>query len=402
MQVTHVKRDVGKDGLIKRWTNGVAVDEQTLIQAEKVAKMPFIYKHVALMPDCHLGKGATVGSVIPTKKAIIPAAVGVDLGCGMIAAKLSTDAADLPDHLGAIRAEIEKLVPVGNGRGGEFGEAPTASLNAWRKVSEGFDEIISRHPKLRSAKNPAKQVGTLGGGNHFIEVCLDEEDNVWLMLHSGSRGIGNKIGTYFISKAKEEMLKANASLPDRDLAYLTEGTQNFDDYWNAVKWAQQYAALNREVMLARVLKAVNSGLKKKAKIVGKEINCHHNYASLEHHFGEDVYVTRKGAISAREGEMGIIPGSMGARSYIVRGLGNPQSFSSCSHGAGRVMSRSEAKRRFSVKDHVKATEGVECKKDASVLDETPGAYKNIDAVMAAQADLVEPVYRLKQVVCVKG
>jgi len=401
MRVLQVKHQHGT-GLVKHWTEGVQVDENTMEQAKNVAKLPFIFRHVALMPDCHLGKGATVGSVIPTKKAIIPAAVGVDLGCGMMAARLNLNARDLPESLKMVRSTIESLVPVGNGKGGNHKGTPTLSLNRWRSISDDFETIIASHPKLRSSRNPVEQIGTLGGGNHFIEICLDEKDNVWVMLHSGSRGIGNQIGTYFISLAREEMRRFHINLPERDLAYLPEGSKYFDDYWFAVKWAQDYAFKNREVMMANILKALTESLKRPIRVVDKEINCHHNYVSLENHFGENVYVTRKGAISAREGEMGIIPGSMGTRSYIVRGKGNDESFHSCSHGAGRAMSRTEAKRRFSVEDHIRATEGIECRKDEGVIDETPSAYKDIDAVMKAQADLVETVSQLKQVVCVKG
>lgn len=401
MQVKHVKTDQGT-GLVKHWTEGVPMDENTLQQAVNVAQLPFVFRHVALMPDCHLGKGATIGSVIPTKKAIIPAAVGVDLGCGMMAAKLNLTANDLPDSLVKMRSDIEAVIPVGNGAGGNHKMASNSTLTQWRSIVDDFETILEKHPKIRPSKNPAEQIGTLGGGNHFIEVCLDEDDQVWIMLHSGSRGVGNLIGTYFISLAKEEMKRFHINLPDRDLAYLPEGSEYFNDYWFAVKWAQDYALKNREVMMKNILKAVGGTLSRSIRVVEKEINCHHNYVSLEHHFGENVYVTRKGAIRARVGDMGIIPGSMGARSYIVKGKGNADSFHSCSHGAGRTMSRTEAKRRFSVNDHIKATAGIECRKDEGVIDETPSAYKDIDAVMKAQADLVEPVYRLRQVVCVKG
>jgi len=403
MLVTQVKREEGQGvGLVKHWTEGVDVDQKTIEQAMNVAKLPFIHKHVALMPDCHLGKGATIGSVIPTKKAIIPAAVGVDLGCGMMAAKLNLNASQLPDSLKNVRSSIESMVPVGNGRGGSHRETSTASLNKWRMIVDDFETIVDRHPKLKPSRNPVEQMGTLGGGNHFIEICLDESENVWVMLHSGSRGIGNKIGMYFISLAKEEMRKFHINLPDRDLSYLPEGSEYFDDYWLAVKWAQEYAFKNRELMMKSILVSLEKSLKLPIRVVEKEINCHHNYVSLENHYGENVYVTRKGAIRARKDELGIIPGSMGTKSYIVRGKGSVESFHSCSHGAGRAMSRTEAKRRFTVEDHVKATEGIECRKDGGVIDETPAAYKDIDAVMLAQSDLIEPVTRLRQVVCVKG
>ncbi len=403
MQVIHVKREQGEDtGLVKHWTNGVSVDINTIEQAKNVAKLPFIYKHVALMPDCHFGKGATVGSVIPTRKAIIPAAVGVDLGCGMMAAKLNLVANDLPESLVNVRSLIESKIPVGNGKGGRHKSAPTESQNKWRSIVDDFEMIMKKHPKLKPSMNPVRQIGTLGGGNHFIEICLDEDQSVWIMLHSGSRGIGNKIGTYFISLAKEEMQKFHIDLPDKDLAYLPEKSKHFDDYWFSVKWAQEYAYMNRDAMMKNVIKALRESFKQPIQVIEKEINCHHNYVALENHFGENIYITRKGAIRARKGDMGIIPGSMGDRSYIVRGKGNIQSFHSCAHGAGRRMSRSEAKRRITLEEHIKATEGVECRKDLGVIDETPSAYKDIDAVMNAQADLVESVYRLKQVVCVKG
>jgi len=401
MLVTTVKTEHGT-ALIKHWTEGVFLDEGTMRQARNLASLPFIYKHVALMPDCHLGKGATIGSVIPTRHAIIPAAVGVDLGCGMIAVETDLTANDLPDSLHDLRIAIEEEIPVGNGRGGDYTEVPNESLKAWRLLNDEFEQIQHRHKKLKITRNPAAQIGTLGGGNHFIEVCLDEKGNVWLMLHSGSRGIGNHIGNYFIALAREEMRRFHINLPDRDLAYLKEGTLYFDDYWFAVKWAQRYAYANREVMMSHLIRAVQTTLRRPLRLVGQAINCHHNYVDLEYHYGERVYLTRKGAIRARSGDPGIIPGSMGAKSYIVKGKGNPESFCSCSHGAGRVMSRSEARRRFTAEEHIRATKGVECRKDTGVIDETPKAYKDIDRVMAAQSDLVEIVHTLKQIVCVKG
>lgn len=394
--------DGNKRGLVKHWTEGVDLGENTIEQAKQVSKMPFIFKHLALMPDCHLGKGATIGSVIPTKKAIIPAAVGVDLGCGMMACQLSITANDLPDSLKELRSLIEASVPVGKGQPGSHQEISTFSSDTWNSLQIGFQRIIEKYPKLDSGINPINQIGTLGGGNHFIELCLDENDDVWIMLHSGSRGIGNKIGSLFITLAKEEMSKYYINLDDNDLAYLPEGTEYFDDYWLAVKWAQDYALKNREAMMKIVLDRVQYHMKISTMITEKAINCHHNYVAIENHFKQNVYVTRKGAIRARKGDLGIIPGSMGACSYIVRGLGNEQSFHSCSHGAGRVMSRTEARKSFSIEDHIKATDGVECRKDVDVIDETPAAYKDIDAVMLAQKDLVEPVHKLKQVLCVKG
>lgn len=391
---------------IKMWTHGVPVEEEAKAQLRKTAKLPFIFRHLAVMPDVHVGKGSTVGSVIPTLKAIIPAAVGVDIGCGMIAAKTTLAAADLPDNLSRVRAAIERAVPHGKTPGkrdqGAWGDRPPENATAaWKKLAPGFKRIIEKYPHLERTNNYV-HLGTLGTGNHFIEVCLDESQAVWLMLHSGSRGVGNAIGTHFIELAKHDMRQWMANLPDRDLAYFEEGSQHFDDYVEAVEWAQNFARLNREVMMQNVVEAVRKAIPKPFDTHVEAVNCHHNYVSRERHFGQDILVTRKGAVSARRGELGIIPGSMGSRSYIVRGLGNEESFHSCSHGAGRRMSRTEAKKRFTLQDHLAATAGVECRKDKNVIDETPAAYKDIDAVMAAQKDLVEIVHTLKQVVCVKG
>ena len=395
---------------VKMWTKGVPVEADAKRQLSNTAKLPFIYKHIAVMPDVHLGKGSTIGSVIPTLGAVIPAAVGVDIGCGMMAAKTTLTANDLPDNLGPLRSAIEKAVPHGmspktrgfKGRDkGSWDAPPTAVDTAWMGLKDGFDAICQKTPKLKNTNN-YKHLGTLGTGNHFIEVCLDEAGSVWFMLHSGSRGVGNAIGSYFIEVAKEDMRKHFINLPDQDLAYLPEGTEHYDDYVEAVSWAQQFARMNREVMMQNLISAVRTVITKPFETHVEAVNCHHNYVQKEHHFGQNVLVTRKGAVSAREGELGIIPGSMGAKSYIVRGKGNPDSFHSCSHGAGRTMSRTEAKRRYTLADQVKATEGVECRKDADVIDEIPMAYKDIDAVMQAQEALVEVVHTLKQVVCVKG
>ncbi|MBL8551963.1 MAG: RtcB family protein [Hyphomonadaceae bacterium] len=387
------------------WTKGVPIESGAITQAKNVASLPFIHHHVALMPDVHFGKGATVGSVIPTKGAIIPAAVGVDIGCGMMAVETTLVASDLPDTLAPLRGKIERSTPHGNGPYGDHKDAPGSAGTALRGsgLAERLDRIVEKHPGIRGDKIVA-QMGTLGGGNHFIEVCLDERDRVWLMLHSGSRGTGNMIGTYFISRAREELARRvlGYHVPDRDLAFFLEGEPLFDDYVEAVGWGQDYARANRELMMLRVLGALREGVSRPFQTAKQAVNCHHNYVAKEHHFGEDVFVTRKGAVRAGDGELGIIPGSMGAKSFIVRGRGNADSFHTCSHGAGRKMSRSEAKRRFSIEDHKRATEGVECRKDEGVLDETPGAYKDIDSVMAAQADLVEVVHTLRQVLCVKG
>lgn len=397
-----------KNGVpIKMWTHNVPVDHSTRKQLEETAQLPIIFKHVAAMPDVHTGKGSTVGSVIPTKGAIIPATVGVDIGCGMIAVLTSLTADDLPDNLAPIRHAIEKAVPHGRtvGRGkrdiGSWENPPQIVDQYWAKLNPQFQKLVEKYPRFRNTNN-YHHLGTLGTGNHFIEVCLDEHNQVWIMLHSGSRGIGNAIGTFFIEQAKKDMESHIANLPNKDLAYLKEGTEHFDDYVDAVEWAQEYAKLNREVMMQNTIKAIRSILKKPFTTHEMAVNCHHNYVQKERHFGEEIFVTRKGAVSAKKGELGIIPGSMGAKSFIVRGLGNEESFHSCSHGAGRVMSRTEAKKTFTVKDQIQATKGVECRKDAAVIDEIPMAYKNIDDVMAAQKDLVEIVHTLKQVICVKG
>lgn len=392
---------------VKMWTKGVPVEPEALQQLANAAKLPIVFKHIAAMPDVHLGIGATVGSVIPTIKAIIPAAVGVDIGCGMMAAKTTLRAEDLPDNLGPLRSAIEKAVPHGSApkhRGrdpGSWENPPETVDQVWATLADEFEALCELHPRLKNTNN-RKHLGTLGTGNHFIEVCLDEVGFVWFMLHSGSRGVGNAIGTHFIELAKKDAERNMRNLPDKDLAYFEEGAQYFGDYVRGVSWAQKFATKNREVMMANLIATVRSVITKPFEAHVEAVNCHHNYVQKERHFGEDVFVTRKGAVSAKRGEMGIIPGSMGARSYIVRGLGNPESFESCSHGAGRVMSRTKAKKLFTIEDQVKATEGVECRKDVNVIDEIPMAYKDIDAVMAAQSDLVEVVHTLKQVVCVKG
>ncbi len=383
------------------WTE--EIDSKAIDQLVNVSQLPFVHSHVAAMPDVHVGIGATVGSVIPTRGAIIPAAVGVDIGCGMNALRLSLKAGQLPDSLRKLRSAIEAAIPVGF----DMHQRDPVKRSTITPLAKGLDRIIERHPAIErmQKKRPyatwIRQLASLGGGNHFIEVCIDEADDVWVMLHSGSRGIGNVIGRYFISLAQKDMQGHMHNLPDRDLAYFTEGVQHFDDYVDAVYWAQEYAMVNRREMMRKVLEAMQAQLPP-FEITKEAINCHHNYVAKEHHFGADVYVTRKGAIRAGEGELGIIPGSMGARSYIVRGKGNAESFCSCSHGAGRCMSRSAAKRRFNADDLKAQTAGVECRKDKGVVDEIPGAYKDIDAVMANQTDLVEVVHTLKQVVCIKG
>lgn len=392
---------------IKAWTQGVAVEADAEAQLRNLAEMPFVHRWVAVMPDVHKGMGATVGSVIPTRGAVIPAAVGVDIGCGMMAVRTSLTASQLPDDLRTLRSAIEAAVPHGrtnDGRAGDrgaWGEAPAPVAEAWASLLPRYEAICERHPRVRRGWSH-EHLGTLGTGNHFIEVCLDEEQRVWFMLHSGSRGVGNRIGSYFIELAKKDMERHFIRLPDQDLAYLCEGTEHFDDYVEAVSWAQDFAAQNRELMMRAVVAAARASDLPAFEAHLEAVNCHHNYIAREHHYGHDVLVTRKGAVRARRGDLGIIPGSMGARSFIVRGLGNDESFHSCSHGAGRLMSRTAAKKRFSLDDHRAATAGIECRKDEDVIDETPMAYKPIDDVMKAQQDLVEVVHTLRQVVCVKG
>ncbi len=397
-----IKRVITKGRVpVKIFTDDVeyaAIDQLT-----NIAHLPIIHSHVAAMPDVHMGIGATVGSVIPTKGAIIPAAVGVDIGCGMNAVRLSLKAEQLPDSLYRIRSAIEAAIPVGYNQH----KQDPVKRSTITALNVELERIMEKHPAIMRmhGKKPylkwVRQLGTLGGGNHFIEICLDENQDVWVMLHSGSRGIGNIIGRYFINLAKKDMGNQLGRLPDKDLAYFTEGAQYFDDYVTAVHWAQDYAMTNRREMMRRIVEVLKSVLPP-FEATKEAINCHHNYVAKEHHFDADVYVTRKGAIRAGEGELGIIPGSMGAKSYIVRGKGNPTSFCSCSHGAGRRMSRTQAKRQFSSQDMEAQTKGIECRKDKGVVDEIPAAYKDIDQVMENQNDLVEVVHTLRQVVCVKG
>jgi tRNA-splicing ligase RtcB (3'-phosphate/5'-hydroxy nucleic acid ligase) len=375
------------------------IEPAARLQLVNISKLPVVHHHVAAMPDVHLGIGATVGSVIPTRKAIIPAAVGVDIGCGMMATRLSLAAEQLDEkNLNRVFNQISRDVPVGFGQHHD-------GRDAAKRFKKDLTRIMQKHPgigkRVGRKSHWAQQLGTLGGGNHFIEICLDESERVWVMLHSGSRGIGNAIGSYFIELAKKDAEKNNVALPDRDLAYFPEGAQHFDDYVEAVGWAQDYARANREEMMDLVLDALHRHLPA-FDVTGAAVNCHHNYVERETHYGEKVWLTRKGAIRAGAGDLGIIPGSMGARSYIVRGKGSAESFHSCAHGAGRKMSRNAAQKRFSVTDLETQTLGVICRKDKGVIDEIPGAYKDIDEVMANQSDLVEVVHTLKQVVCVKG
>ncbi len=383
------------------WTQDI--ESSAIDQLVNVSRLEIVHPHVAAMPDVHAGIGATVGSVIPTRSAIIPAAVGVDIGCGMNAIRLSLKAEQLPDSLHRLRNRLEAAIPVGF----DQHKKDPVKRSTITPLAKGLEVIEDRHPAIvrMQKKRPyhtwVRQLATLGGGNHFIELCLDEADAVWVMLHSGSRGIGNIIGRYFISLAQKEMAEQLGNLPHKDLAYFSEGSRHFDDYVAAVYWAQDYAMSNRREMMRIILEALQKDLPR-FEVSKEAINCHHNYVAQERHFGADVYVTRKGAIRAGEGELGIIPGSMGARSYIVRGKGNADSFCSCSHGAGRRMSRSAAKRRFNADDLEQQTQGIECRKDKGVIDEIPGAYKDIDQVMANQSDLVEVVHTLKQVLCIKG
>ncbi|HSA91100.1 MAG TPA: RtcB family protein [Burkholderiales bacterium] len=396
-----VRREIS-EGLVPVKVYTDAIEPEARAQLVNISRLAIVHPHVAAMPDVHLGIGATVGSVIPTRKAIIPAAVGVDIGCGMMAARLSLTGNELDEaSLRKVFAQIGRDVPVGFGQHSDR----DARAHTAKGFQRGLKSILDQHPGIekRVGRNSSwvKQLGTLGGGNHFIEVCLDEANRVWAMLHSGSRGIGNAIGTYFIELAKKDAQRNNLRLPDADLAYFPEGAQHFDDYVEAVGWAQDYARANRDEMMELVLDALRRHLPS-FEVTGAAVNCHHNYVEREQHYGESVWLTRKGAIRAGAGELGIIPGSMGARSYIVRGKGSAESFHSCAHGAGRRMSRNAAQKRFSTKDLADQTEGVICRKDKGVIDEIPGAYKPIDEVMANQSDLVEVVHTLKQVVCVKG
>jgi tRNA-splicing ligase RtcB len=395
------KEDDGKP--VKAWTIGVEFEAEARKQLTQLSKLPFLGHHVAVMPDVHAGKGCTVGSVIPTKRVIVPAFVGVDIGCGMIAVQTNLKASDLPDSLKSMRSTIEGLVPHGGpGEIGSWESEPTimGSLVQPEKLGT-YLSLCRKYPDIES-KFVMRQFGTLGTGNHFVEVCLDTNQNVWVMLHSGSRGAGNRIGSFFIERAKEEMRNWYINLPDMDMAYLPENSQYYKDYVVAMEWAQNYAYSSRNVMLHNTLMAMSLDLGRPVETVSNAVNCHHNYVSMENHYGENVWVTRKGAVRVRKGELGIIPGSMGTRSYIVRGNGREDTFDSCSHGAGRRMSRGVAKKTFSLEDHANATKGVECRKDEGVIDETPGAYKSIDAVMESQKSNVETVATLKQVLCVKG
>lgn len=388
----------GKEGatLVKAWVKGVPIDDDAVFQALRTAAMPFIFKHVALMPDAHVGVGATVGTVIATRGAVIPAAVGVDIGCGMIAAQTKLTVDRLPDNLNKLRLSLEHTVPVGQSKHTKPTPEAMRADKGFEPLRPRLDDLVSRIGFKTDMENCAKQIGTLGGGNHFIEVCSDVAGNVWIVLHSGSRGIGNQLGRFFIERAKSRMKKEMVQLEDPDLAYLSDDCQDFKDYMEAVMWAQDYAAQNRQVMLHNILQTTGW------ELAGEIVNCHHNYISQERHFDTDVMVTRKGAVRAAKGVKGIIPGSMGVGTYIVEGLGNPESFESCSHGAGRKMSRTEAKNKIGIQDHMEATKHVECRKDSGVIDESPAAYKDLNAVIEAQKTLVRPIAKLEPIICVKG
>ncbi len=386
------------------WTRDIEPD--ALQQLINVSRLPILEHPLAVMPDVHFGRGATVGSVIATAHAVIPAAVGVDIGCGMNALRLSLNARDLPDSLARVRSAIERAVPVGFEQHPRSRIRGSAHARHGRYLSDRLDAIVGKHPGLMKMQRHFNstwlcQLGTLGGGNHFIELCEDEAGRVWVLLHSGSRGIGNAIGRYFIAAARKDMGRHVHALPDKDLAYIKQGSTLFDDYIEAVEWGQDYALENRRLMMTLVLESIRPMLPP-FKVADEAINCHHNYVAREYHFGKRLFIIRKGAIRAGKDELGIIPGSMGAKSYIVRGLGCETSYCSCAHGAGRRMSRTEARRRFNRHDLIQQTQGVECRKDRGVVDEIPGAYKDIDDVMDSQSDLVRIVHTLKQVLCVKG
>jgi len=406
--------EAGQGRHVKAWMRGVQFEQAAIQQLINAARLSVVHPYVAAMPDAHMGYGSTVGSVIPTRDAVIPSAVGVDIGCGMIYKKLAIKREDLPENLAELRAALEAAIP--NGGPGEVGAwpepVPALVREVWMQLfSDVYDRLGRKHPEIVSTF-AMRQLGTLGTGNHFVELTTDSVDgNVGLVIHSGSRGLGNKIGSHFTAIARHYCEQNHIGLPDRDLAFLPRGTTAFDDYLEALNFAQAYAWENRLYMAVQAYKVISKFSTKSIQYVSKFgshkqspefVHCHHNYMVEETHHGEKLFVTRKGAVRAAKDDLGIIPGSMGARTYIVSGLGSADSFASCSHGAGRAMSRAAAKKAFTVADHIKATEGVECDKTDGTLDETPGAYKDIELVMAAQSDLVKPLFHMKQFLCVKG
>lgn len=396
------------DNKAQFWTGEMEVEQEALDQVRNITRLPILGGHIALMPDIHFGMGATVGSVIPLRGAVIPAAVGVDIGCGMIAVQTSLTADDLPDSLKDLRHQIERDIPVGFNSHTRDIPLHTKGLEGLR-LERTRKALLDSFPSLRIMKRVGQfneqrmplQLGTLGGGNHFIEICLDTKQNVWVMLHSGSRNVGKTIGEVATDLAKEEVRKNHVELVDYNLAWFAEGTPLFDEYVEGMNWAQEYARLSRDLMMLLALAALERKVKP-FRLINQAVNCHHNFLSKEDHFGESLWITRKGAVSAQKGQLGIIPGSMGAKSFIVCGKGHEAAYCSCSHGAGRSMSRTRAKREFTQDDVVAQTKGIECRKDSGVIDEIPSAYKDIDAVMDAQSELVSVVATLKQVLCVKG
>lgn len=383
---------------VKIWTDDIEPEAEQ--QLRNLANMKFVFKHVAAMPDVHKGNGSTIGSVFATKGHIIPAAIGVDIGCGMAAVKMPFKI-DRFEKLAELRHSLERSIPVGHNSNKEVTERMNDYYKSLGETSNDTKMILEKY-----VNKSAFQIGTLGGGNHFIELCQDQNGDAWLMLHSGSRNIGKVLADFHISRAKGLMKDYFIELPDPNLAFLTQGTKEFKDYIHDLMWAQRYAKFNRNEMLLRALKDISYHLFKEEKdvteLIETRVDCHHNYTAIENHFGSNVYVTRKGAVSAKIGELGIIPGSMGTKSYIVAGKGEAESFCSCSHGAGRRMSRTKARELYTEADLVEATEGIECRKDKAVLDEIPASYKNIDEVMSNQKDLVDVKYVLKQLLCVKG
>lgn len=399
-------REVAGGVPIKLWTGGLPIEESALEQLEQTARLPIAFRHLAVMPDVHYGRGATIGSVIATKEAIIPAAVGVDIGCGMQAARTTLTAGEIHSELASIRQQMEKSIPHGRTHGGSgrdrgaWGRLSPPVEQGWREsgLADRFEELTGRDQELYTPNN-ARHLGTLGTGNHFLEVCADEEERVWILLHSGSRGPGARIASVFIARATKAAQEANWDLPHTDLAYLEESSPHFTDYIRAMLWAQDFARVNRELMMNAALQTLESC---RAHRVDFRQDCHHNFASLERHFDQEVWVTRKGATRARGDEWGIIPGSMGTGSHIVRGRGNADSFTSCSHGAGRAMSRTVARKTITIAQHIAAMKGIECRTDKGVIDESPAAYKDLSEVMRAQVELVEPIYKLRQLLNVKG